>query len=270
MYLGIGSFAYGWSVGTERAVARPMDEIALIQEALRLGVSCVQIGDNIPLHTFSEDRLRDLMSMAAQNKLRLEIGARKLTRQNLETYISIASSLKSPLLRFVIDGQDYEPSISEVSGIVQEFAEELKSKNLILGIENHDRFKVRDLARLMTLCNSPHVGICLDTTNSLGAGEGLEQVVSFLGPFTVNLHIKDFVVERLPHKMGFSVFGVAAGKGLIDIPWLLEEVEKYGRCQSVILEQWIPPLENIDETIEQERHCASESIQYLQSLKDWV
>lgn len=65
---------------------------------------------------------------------------------------------------------------------------------------------------------SDWVGICLDTVNSLGAAEGIGVVVETLGPSVVNLHLKDFVVLRAAHMMGFSIEGRPAGRGQLDVP----------------------------------------------------
>ena len=54
MILGISSFAFGWAIGPEGYVLeKPMTETDLIYQAVGSGLSCLQIGDNLPLHTFS-------------------------------------------------------------------------------------------------------------------------------------------------------------------------------------------------------------------------
>ena len=97
------------------------------------------------------------------------------------------------------------------------------------------------------------VGICLDCVNSLGAGEGLEWVSSVLIPYTVNLHIKDFTIQRFSHKMGFTVTGSPTGKGMTNVPRLLEKLAKYDRCKSAVLEQWVTPEEKIEDTLRKEK-----------------
>ncbi len=37
-------------------------------------------------------------------------------------------------------------------------------------------------------------------------------------PFTVNLHVKDFIIQRVGHQMGFTVTGTPLGKGMIQLP----------------------------------------------------
>ena len=266
MHLGISSFAFGWSVGIPGY--KPdvlMNESDLVHIAQSNKVSCIQIADNIPLHLFPTDRL-DQLKRNITNGIRLELGARKLTPAHLEKFIQLASYFNSPLLRFVIDGDQYEPTINEVISLLKNVLPELKKQNLYLGIENHDRLKAVEFASIIEACASEYIGICLDTVNSIGAGEGLDQVLDILGPYTINLHIKDFRVKRLPHMMGFEITGLPAGQGQIDIPELLEKLISHGRCQSAVLEQWVPFTTDIETTIDHEKKWVRAGLDYLKSL----
>ena len=113
---------------------------------------------------------------------------------------------------------------------------------------------------------SARVGICLDTVNSLGCLEGPEIVVGVLGPYAVNLHVKDFSLRRLTHNMGFLVEGRPAGQGRLDVPWLLRQLRATGRDPNAILEQWPPPENDLEATIVKEAAWAEESVAYLRAL----
>lgn len=267
MILGISTFAYAWSIGVDGNMpSSPLSEMDLIKLSTDFDLGCIQIGDNLALHTLSDQRLLKLKNLVEKQNIRLEIGARELTRDNLQRYIDLAKFLHAPLLRFVVDGSNYEPDANIIISVIQEFVAELEKENIILGIENHDRFKARELASIVKSFDSKHVGICLDCVNSLGAGEGLEHVVDILAPYTVNLHIKDFCAERLSHKMGFTITGTPAGKGLIDIAFIMQRLTMFNRCKSAVLEQWVPFDQDIETTIKTEKEWAVESIQYLKLL----
>ena len=267
MKLGISSFTYGWSIGVpgNLPVVR-MNEIDLIHHANYFGVSCLQIGDNLPVHNMSSIQREKLKSEAQKYNIELEIGARKLTQDHLKQYLELTSFFQSPLLRFVVDGEGYEPDASTIIEVITTAIPLLKENNIILGIENHDRFKADELVFIMESINDPAVGICLDCVNSLGAGEGLEWVLRRLAPFTVNLHIKDFKIGRLYHQMGFHITGTPAGKGMMDVHRIMNTLSSFNRCQSAILEQWIEPENSIDETTKKEQQWAIEGIQYLKPL----
>jgi sugar phosphate isomerase/epimerase len=267
MVLGISSFTYGWAIGVEGFMpSQPWNEDDLLSQTKQFALPCLQIGDNLPLHFLSTDRLSNLSQRCKENEIRLEIGARSLTDENLEKYISLAKSLDAKLLRFVIDGNNYEPDAATVISILKNHEHKLSSEGLKIGIENHDRLRSNELVGIMEACDSDYIGICLDCVNSMGAGEGLEQVAENLVPFTINLHIKDFTVTRLSHKMGFVITGSPAGKGMINLPWLVEKLSHYGRCESAVLEQWVVPEKTIDATVEKEKQWAEESIRYIKAL----
>lgn len=266
MQLGISTYTYGWAIGVNGQVSeRPFTENHLLEKVKTFGMSLVQIGDNLPLHEFSPDRLKDFADTARNNHIQIEVGARGLTAEHLDRYIQIALQLNASLIRFVIDQKNYEPALPAIIAIIQNVLPELEKHHITLGIENHDRLKTSEFEAIMDAVNSPHVGICLDSVNSMGAGEGLEQVVNALAPYTVNLHIKDFGIQRLPHAMGFQIDGRSAGKGMLNVPWLLENISQYGRCKTAILEQWVVPETDLDLTVEKEERWAQESVDFLKN-----
>jgi sugar phosphate isomerase/epimerase len=265
MLLGISTYTYGWAVGV--ACDRPkiqLDEQGLLDRANEFSVKVVQIGDNWPLHELPHKRLEMLQQRLNGENIKLEIGARGLTDARLQTYIDLADSLNSRLLRFVIDEPGYEPAINDVVALLSNIVPVLERTNVTLGLENHDRLLAREFAYIIERVGSRNVGICLDSVNSMGAGEGLAEVVKTLAPYTVNLHLKDFGIRRLPHFMGFQIDGRPAGRGMLNVPWLVEQVSQYGQCQTAILEQWVVPENDRAATIAKEANWAIESMHYLQ------
>jgi len=269
MLLGISSYAYGWAVGVPgHPPPAPYDEHDLLATARRHHLRVVQYGDHIPLREFPSHRLDRLRDAATAAGIAIEIGARGLTARHLERLIDTARKLHSPLLRFVIDGPGHEPARADLIALLREALPALNAANLVLGIENHDRFPARVLRDLIDAVASPRVGICLDTANSLGAGEGIEHVLTHLAAVTVNLHLKDIAITRVPHAMGFTIEGRPAGRGQLDLRAVLETVaERAGpRCPHAILETWTPPETTLDATLAKERRWAEESLLHLKSL----
>ncbi len=268
MELGISSFTYGWSVGVPgRRPPMVLSASDLVYRAADFGLQCLQIADNLPLHTLPDRELLKLRDLLISYNIKLEIGARGFTYDHAERYIGLCAFFGSPLLRFVVDGNDYAPTPAQIIRIIRDLLPSLSVHNIRLGIENHDRFKASELARIIDAIDHPNVGICLDCVNSLGAGEGLTHVMSVLGPYTINLHIKDFTITRVDHNMGFVVTGTPAGQGMTDVPELIDHLLPYGRCASAVLEQWVPPADTIEETVEREERWASQSIEYLKHLR---
>lgn len=262
MILGISSYSYTWAVGVPGHLPEQrLTELNLLTKAGEVGVSLVQIADNLPLHEMTEDRIDALVTTAARKNIRLEAGSNRMTRENLERYIILAERIKSPILRFVIDSDDYKPSLNEIISIIRNAEPELKKNNVTLALENHDRLFTYQFVDIIEKINSPFVGVCLDCANSLGAGEGLHAVVSALAPYAVNFHLKEISIKRKFHKMGFDIEGKPFGEGNLPLEWMLERLTK--KCKTAILEQWTPPEESLAATIEKENRWAAQSIAYL-------
>lgn len=267
MKLGIGSYTYTWAAGFPGSdVRNPIGPFDVMGKAIEMGVKAVQFADNMPLHEFPLQIIDELSSLAQNYGITIELGTRGIDPDRLVKYIELAKRLKSPIIRTVTDTAEKQPSEEEIVHSIGKLENELRRAGIILAVENHDRLTAWRLGRIIEQIGSEYVGICLDTTNSYGALEGIEAVVEHLGPYVVNLHVKDFVVYRFSHKMGFIIEGRPAGQGMLDIPWLLGKMCFYNRNPNVILELWTPPEANVEETIRKEDRWARESVQYMQTL----
>jgi 3-oxoisoapionate decarboxylase len=264
MKIGLGTYALAWSIGVQGNLPKkPMDIYAFLDFAKTLGYNLVQIADNLPLDIFTEKELENIFRRSKELGIEIEIGTRGLVRENVWEYIKIARQLDSSLLRVVIDKNDYEPGLQEINAILRELIPELEKQSIVLAIENHDRLKAAEFAKIVQKADSPYVGICLDSVNSIGADEGFEEVFQLLSGHTVNLHLKDYVIRRKSHMMGFDITGTPAGQGFIPIPKIMKTLQIKGKCKSVILELWPPPEPTIEATIEKEKKWVEESTQFL-------
>jgi sugar phosphate isomerase/epimerase len=243
-----------------------MSVFELLRFAIANKIKYVQFGDNMPLHLLSKKELTELKRTADKSGIRLQVGTKGLTIHNIEKYVAIAQTLSSPFIRVVIDDDEYHPDEKEVKQLIRKALPLLKEKQIMLAIENHNRFSAASLQSII-LENDPElVGVCLDTANSLGAGEGLNEVLNMLAPYTVNLHIKDIRIQRMSHKMGFIVEGTAAGDGILDIPRIIHELDKTGKCTTATLELWSDPEGTIELTLMKERQKVKKSIRYLKKI----
>lgn len=274
MKLGLGSYAYAWTIGVPGypPPERPLDAHGLIQRAHALGLRLVQIADNLPLHTLNEAELSALVDKSWRLGVAVEVGTRGIDPAHLRTYLDIARRFQSPILRVVVDTRTHHPEPDEIVTTLAALMPEFDAAKVTLAIENHDRFKAKTLAGIVQQVRAEsgldRVGICLDTVNSFGALEGPEVVIAALGRYVINLHVKEFIVRRVDHNMGFVVEGKPAGQGMLDLPWLLTELRKAadGRPFNAILETWPPPEPKMAETIAKEDAWVVESIAYLRTL----
>jgi sugar phosphate isomerase/epimerase len=268
MRLGIGSYTYVWAIGVPGypAPQHPMTVEELLERAAELGVHVVQIADNLPLHQLESTRVADLLRRANDLGIALELGTCGIDPQGLRAYLDLCQRLHSPILRTLLDTDIHYPTPDEAARTLAEVMPDFERAGVCLAIENHDRFRSAALLEILDRIGSDHIGICLDTANSIGCIEDIDTVVAILGPRTVNLHLKDFRIARPPHKKGFVVEGCPAGQGRLDVPILLAKLRATGRDMNVILELWPPPEATITESIAKEAAWARESIRYLRPL----
>lgn len=264
MQYGLGSYAYAWAIGVPGYdIPQPMTHIAFIERAAELGFGLVQIADNLPLHTLSDEQSTAMLLAAKSQNIRIEVGTRGIAPDHLRRYLEIAQRCKSSILRVVVDTSDHHPEPDEVIDTLGDILPEFAKAKITIAIENHDRFKSATLAHIIQVLDNPYVGICLDTVNSFGALEGPDVVIDMLGPYVVNLHLKDFEIKRLDHNMGFSLTGTPAGSGMLDIPSLIRRLKAFNREFNAILELWPWWTGDALSTIDMEDRWARESVRYL-------
>jgi sugar phosphate isomerase/epimerase len=217
----------------------------------------VQLADNVGLHTWTDDALQALAARARGSGVTLEAGGRGLTADNLQRHLAVATRLGSWMLRFVIDGPGYEPTAAEVVALLRRHLPALRDAGVVLALENHDRFKAAELADLVAACESPWVGICFDTANSFGAGEDTLSALRCLAPHTVNVHLKDVSIRRVPSQQGFLIEGAPLGEGNLPLDEVISTLARTERCRTATLEHWVPPEPAFADTLlKEETWCA--------------
>ena len=267
MELGLSSYTYTWAVGVPGSwPEKPLTVFNLIDKTYSAGLRLLQVADNLPLEKLTGENLDDLLEYARAKNVSIEMGGRGMTPEHTMRCLETAQLVQSPLLRMVIDTTGYEPDLQMIISLIRDLLPEFESRKIKLAIENHDRLKAMEFEKIINSVGSEWVGICLDSVNSMGAGEGFETVSEILLPYTINLHIKDFTIFRVPHKMGLIIEGRPAGKGMLDIRELTGKLATYNLCHSGILELWTPPEAEIKATVLKEERWANESIGYLKTI----
>ncbi len=263
--LGLGSFTYTWAIGVPGfPPPRPMTAFDLLAEARRLGVTLIQICDNLPLARLSPRELDDLDKTAREAGVAIEIGTRGLYIEDLHCQLALARRFGSPLVRVVVDHGTDEPTPREVIDRLVPFRQEFLAAGVRVALENHDRFGATTLVRIVEELGTDFAGICLDTVNSFGALEGPEAVAATLGPYVLSVHLKDFTVTRPPHQMGFVVEGCAAGRGRLNVPWLLDTLTDLAvHPFSAVLETWVSPAGDLEQTLARERAWTEDGVAHL-------
>jgi sugar phosphate isomerase/epimerase len=268
MRTGISWFTFPWAAGVAgfAAPAVNLRVPGLLATAATLGVG-VQLADNLPLEGFTAPRLTELRHQARNAGLVLEAGARGVEPAQLRPYLDIGRSIGAKFLRTLTLTRESRPSLSEVESFLREVLPEFARDGVAIGIENHELHTSRELAALIERIGSEYLGICLDTVNSFRVMESADEVVSILALYAINVHVKDFAIERVDTMMGYSVTGRPAGEGLLDIDSLLKRIDSYGRRPNFILEQWPLFTGSVEDTIALEGEWAARGVRFLKTCE---
>lgn len=267
MKLGIGSYAVPWHIGIgEWKPPQPFRHEDLLVLAEELGVQVVQYCDNLPLEDLGQEQLEQLHKRAQRAGIDIEVGTRGLERDRLYRCVQLAARFGSGFVRVVVDTVSYHPSPEQLVKDLRELQPIFVKDGIKLAIENHDRFPVQVLTRIVGEAGANWVGVCFDTANSLGTLQGPGEALDVLLPYICNLHVKDVRARREGHQLGFRVEGTPAGEGSVDIRTVIRRVREANPQVNAIIELWTPPQANMCETVALERRWLEQSVRFLQPL----
>ena len=271
MRLGIGTWCFPWSIGIpgQTQPENPLNARKLIEMAKEWNLSLVQICDNLPYNEMPESELIEIRRVAEEMGISLALGTRGVQPDHLLNTLEFARLLGANSLRTVLDSPDPEVVFDQLQQVLPQFAE----AGVAIVLENGEIMKTAQLAEVVARRDSPYLGVVLDTANSLGRPEPLEQVVENLMPYALMIHYKDYTISRIEQappvfKMGFQVLGAPAGEGHIDCDWLFDQIESRGNDPEIVIEQWPPLLDTMEETVASERNWVEKSVRFLQSRLD--
>jgi 3-oxoisoapionate decarboxylase len=267
MKLGVGVYTYMWSIGMNGAWPdRPMTALDLLQKAHALGIRVVQMGPNLPLLKLPTQELDRVIKQARDWNIQLDLCTRGLETDHLTLQIALAQRIGAHLLRTIAEVAGQPPASHAIPGYVQAVLPQLRDAGINLGLENNGCHSADELRWVMDEVRDPHLGIVLDTINSLAVPEGFRYTTSVLAPYTMCLHIKDFKITRLWSMMGYTCTGTPAGQGQTDIPWILDAVKAAHYDPDVVIELWPPELENMAERVAVEQAWAEQSVAYMRQF----
>ncbi|MFV0333281.1 MAG: sugar phosphate isomerase/epimerase family protein [Tropicimonas sp.] len=254
MRLGLGSYAYRWNIGIKDQVpVHPMSPFDVLDAAEALGLDLVQYADNMPLEALSAPDLEQLAAQAREKGITLEVGTQCFNAEQVAQYIDICKVISSRILRVALDAADAEIPVAELAEQLRPLVADAKAAGIRIAIENHFNYPSPRMVELLEAVNDPALGVCLDVANSICAGEWPEETIALLAPYTINLHLKDYVIDPDPYGVGFRICGVPLGTGRADIPWILDQLAHCDADMSVIVEHWLPLGASLEEAMAQEQ-----------------
>jgi sugar phosphate isomerase/epimerase len=87
---------------------------------------------------------------------------------------------------------------------------------VLLAVENHKDWRSDELLALLKRAGNDHVGVCLDTGNSMALLEDPMETIEVLAPRALTTHVKDMGVDE--YREGFLLSEVPLGAGVLDLP----------------------------------------------------
>lgn len=268
MRIGIGTWTFGWSFGMP-GFPKPiptMTLLDLLEKAKELNVNLVQMGENTPLDTYGKELLEEISAKASKMGINLEVITESTDPHKLSRFLEIAKIMKSKIVRTYTLNEEVERGIASIIDNIRKVIREYEKENVTMLLENHEEISAMQLKEIVEGVGSKNIGILLDTGNSLGVEEPLYYVAEVLLPYTEEVHIKEYTIKRMEHKLGFEVFGVPVGEGRINIDKLIKTLIKAGKKHvHLIIEQWTPFQKTINATVRLEHMWAARNVEFLRN-----
>lgn len=267
MKLGLGSYAFRWNIGIgDQRPARPMSAFDLLDEAASRGLAVVQYADNLPLDRLSDSDQHRLAERAAACGIALELGTQCFDADEVARYLGIGRRLNARILRVALDEADAHLPVADLAEQLRPLLQQARAADIRIAIENHFNYPSPRMVELLERVADPQLGVCLDVANSICAGEWTEETVTLLAPYTINLHLKDYVIQPDPHGVGFRIRGVPLGQGRAPLEWVLAQLAHCPPETSCILEHWLPLGDDLATAQAQERPWLDQTVAHARRI----
>lgn len=231
--MGVTIAAYGMRWGADHP-DKFKDEIDLVNHCRTLGAGGVQIG----IRAWEAGHMTRLRTALEENGMFLEgqVGwpAREADLPRFEQQIRTGKEAGATIFRVAMLGSRRYETFDDAEAFdafarrcweMLVLAERIVGQHKVhLALENHKDWRVEELLDLMRRLQSAHVGICVDTGNSMALLEDPMAVVAAYAPYVLTIHFKDMAVES--YADGFLLSEVPLGQGLLDLPRMGQVLRK--------------------------------------------
>lgn len=267
MLLGLDTYSYHIALGTDPAVKprRPMDLFELMDRMEELQLSGFQID---PMHWRDLSR-RDLQAVRREADARhlfVECGTMAVSVPEIKKGVHTCAILGARVLRTFLGFNRFSRS-TDLHHEIERAREDicaalplLRGEGIRLAIENHGDVRSRELVALVEEIDSPHVGICLDTGNSLCVFEDPLRATEQMAPYAFSSHFKDCAILGTPS--GCRIVGAALGEGMLPLPELYRIVSSETGLDRLLIEVPWDAASGGRRAILEEDRAVRESVRY--------
>ena len=195
-------------------------------------------GIQVPLGVLSNAQVRGMRSEVEKHEMYLEGSVRppkdKADVERFGREILTAWACGATVVRTVMLGtrryetfraaKDYTAFAEQALGSLR-LAEPVVARHKVtLAVENHKDFRTDELVGVMKAIASEHVGVCVDTGNSIALLERPTDTATELAPWVRSCHLKDMGVEESAD--GFLLAEVPLGEGFLDLKGIVGTLKK--------------------------------------------
>jgi sugar phosphate isomerase/epimerase len=225
--LGMVIYSFSMRSGRNRTASGQglQDPLNFLEHCHKLGAGGIQVG----IGTRDATYIAKLREKLAATEMYLE-GIVKLPREeaDLERFTAEVQTAKDAgvhiLRTAMLNGRRYEAfdtaaafrKAAEHAHHSLQLAEPILARaDLRLAIENHKDWRTGELVAILQRLKSRHVGVCVDTGNSIALLEDPLEVVKAYAPWALTTHLKDMAVAE--YEDGFLLAEVPLGLGFLDL-----------------------------------------------------
>lgn len=259
--IGLSTYAYHWHLSPRTEVTYTLPDV--LHSAHDLGVEVVQICDQPPLETASDGELDDLLRLAEQLGLELEVGTRGIRPDQLGRFLAIAERLGARMVRSMVGSGGRTPGPADAVALLRESIPAYEAAGVTLALETYEQIPTAELVSVVTQVGSPALGVCSDPSNTIAILERPRDVVELVAPHVKNMHVKDFAFHRRQDGVGFELVGAALGTGLLDYEHMRAAIDPGAGGINQIIEQWLPWQGSESATLEAETEWNRTAVEYL-------
>lgn len=262
MRLGLSSYVYRYALTlADPATGQTLSPEGILQRAADLELDMVQFCDNIPLISLTDEEARALRARGDELGVEVELGIGELDLAEARAYLRLGQLLGSKTLRVVAGGASSQVLIDRTRALLPD----LHEADITLAYENYNEgLTTAELADLVRTIDDPAVRCCLDTCNAIGQQEWPAVSIENLLSSASQVHFKDYAIEKVV--VGYHVVGRPLGQGWLDSADLMARIRQQGGDPDLMIEFWMPPGENIEDTLTKEQRWVAESAAALRAL----
>jgi 3-oxoisoapionate decarboxylase len=266
--IGVGSWTFPWAMGTvqDQRPATILDPVGVVQRTIDIGVHVVHFLDNLPLDSFDNQMLDRARDLAREHNVEVEVGTRGTEPEHLRNYLRIANRMGARLVRTMGGWHKAPAPVDQIKSNLREVLPQFSEAGVRIALENYEAYSTSDIAAIVREIDDASLGVCLDLTNSFAAMESADEILENLAPFTISVHLKEFTVERLEYLMGFAFRGKPTGQGVLPLTKIFDTLLANSRKTNVIVEQWPPFHETLEQTMNMEFEWARQGVEHLATM----